>query len=164
LSAMNFVLMAFLTNVPPSIRRFSLIPQINRPRPMSRISRSQPRVQLMIFAPSVRVIMPTLLLVVACGVALVFGITHMRREQSAEFRAITAVQSFHLIRLASKFRTWRVWPSHKPKRPRLWVALPSRRVHRTSAASPRLTLPGLNQPVRRSSLAGQRQARPWNCC
>jgi nucleoid-associated protein YgaU len=45
----------------------------------------------MIVTPTVRVIVPTLLFVAACGAALVFGVNHMLRERSVAAGAMNAV-------------------------------------------------------------------------
>jgi len=53
-----------------------------------------PRVAVMTAASIGRIVVPSLALVAACGAALVFGITHLRREPPVETRAATAAPAF----------------------------------------------------------------------
>jgi nucleoid-associated protein YgaU len=60
------------------------------PGVLTRANESSQRSRIMIATSIGRIIVPSLALVAACGAALVFGITHVRRESPLEAKAATA--------------------------------------------------------------------------
>jgi hypothetical protein len=112
-----------------------------------------------------RIVVPPLALVAACGAALVFGITHVRREPPVETKAATAAPAILLPASGARDEGSAALATAQAKANAVAAPLAvSPRSPDTDESVPAFDIPALSERVTRSSPAGPRQARLWSCC